>query len=84
VSGYEVVTVAMSVVAAAHIAQTVSAACPAGKRVVGGGVELLNLGSTLVPIASFPSAADNTWRTTLRSAFITTQSVRVYAVCVAQ
>jgi hypothetical protein len=63
----------------------VRAVCPAGKRAIGGGVEIVTVGSTLFATSSFPSEADNSWRTVLRSAFIVNgQPVRVYAVCVTQ
>jgi len=66
--------------------RTVTAACPAGKKVMGGGYESSNINIALHPVASFPSS-DTVWTVTMRLSTVTAVIVpfelRAYALCAA-
>jgi hypothetical protein len=86
VSGYEVVVQRQLETINGNRTSVGVAACPVGKRIIGGGFENANVNLPLYPVASFPSVADNSWKVTVRLTQITAASVdfRIYAVCVAE
>jgi hypothetical protein len=89
VSGYFIAsTPSTTVTVAGNSTTSMSASCPAGKNVIGGGYESAQAAATnyaVHPVSMFPSAAD-TWRVTLRVSGINnavTITFRVYAICAA-
>jgi len=89
ISGFVIASTPFAAVTVAgNSTTTMSASCPAGKNVIGGGYESSQTGGTnyaLHPVSMFPSAAD-TWRVTLRVSGINnavTITFRVYAICAA-
>jgi hypothetical protein len=87
VSGYEVVSVLHTANVNGNNTTTGVAACPAGKRIIGGGFEGVNVNLPVYPVSSFPSAVDNTWRATVRNASVTgimNLQIRIHVVCIAQ
>jgi hypothetical protein len=90
ISGFEIVSTPVTLVSVpGNSTTTLTATCPAGKNVIGGGYESTQaaLGNyALHPVSMFPSAAD-TWRVTLRVSGINnavTITFRVYAICAAR
>jgi hypothetical protein len=85
VSGYQIVSTAPMIVSLnGNSTTTLSATCPSGKNVIGGGYESSTGAFVLHPVAMFPLAPD-TWRVTLRLSQTTAQTFtfRVYAICAA-
>jgi hypothetical protein len=85
VSGYQIVSTPITSVSInGNSTTTLTATCPAGKNVIGGGYESSTGAFVLHPVAMFPSAAD-AWRVTLRLSQTTamTFTFRVYAICAA-
>jgi hypothetical protein len=85
VSGYQIVFTALTVVTInGNSTTTLTATCPAGKNVIGGGYESSVGAWVLHPVSMFPPAIDS-WRVTLRLSQVpaATFSFRVYAICAA-
>jgi hypothetical protein len=83
ISGYEIVSYTHpSALLASNASLDGKATCPAGKRVLGGGVEPSNLGTALIAVASAP-LGDNAWKVTLRLMQSQSSNVgyKVYAIC---
>ena len=82
-TGYQLVSTALFTQAlTANQTVTLSVACPAGKRVFGGGYESVTGLAIVHPIATYPPTVDS-WRVTLRLSQPTDATIqfRVYAVC---
>jgi len=87
VSLYERVVSAFPIAAMnGNTTRTVMVACPAGKKVMGGGYESSNVNIALHPVASYPSS-EVAWTVTMRLSQVTAVMVpfelRAYAVCAA-
>jgi hypothetical protein len=87
VGGYYIASTAPTTVTllTANTTTTLTATCPAGKNVIGGGYESSLLNFVLHPVAMFPVAPDS-WRVTLRLSgtnSAVTFTFRVYAICAA-
>jgi hypothetical protein len=89
ISGFFIAnTPSTTVTVGGNATTSMTATCPAGKNVIGGGYESTQapgVNYALHPVSMFPSAAD-TWRVTLRVSGINnavTITFRVYAICAA-
>ena len=64
------------------------AACPGGKRAIGGGAQMQSTQGVLVLSSSYPSADGAAWNVVIRNASVTAATsgivARAYAVCVAR
>lgn len=82
VSGYQVVTTLVTVSINGNATATGNAVCPAGKQVIGGGLDISGTALPLQLLGSFPAAGD-TWRVLVRLNQVTAASfsVRTYAIC---
>jgi hypothetical protein len=79
VSGYEIVTATSASVDPDQFSPDVPAACPAGKKPVGGGVFTPD---AMVLVDSFPDAASNSWQAGMWNVSTSAGTFTVYAVCV--
>ncbi len=61
--------------------QTITASCSSGKKVIGGGYQVVSSTLLYYPLSSYPSA-DNAWTATIhRSSGATDWTLNVYAIC---
>jgi hypothetical protein len=84
VSGYQVVSAFVTVSINGNQTTTGNATCPAGKQVIGGGLDISGTALPLQLLGSFPVGVD-TWRVLVRLNQVSaaTFTVRTYAICAA-
>ena len=84
ISGYEIVTQAVTVPAAGPGFGTIkpTADCPAGKMVIGGGINTADDLRNIIIQDSHPNSSGTGWKLLITSGYDVTRAVTIYAICV--